>query len=371
MRACLLGVAGVGGLALLVVLLGRRLLDWRSLERRYRAVLGAATDGFLFLDAEQRVVEANAAAAAIFGLPATALVGRSLTGLFAPDSTDQVRALFAHGPAEVGLTFAARAVQPTGEQVEVELRGAPLGPDASAPLLGIITNVTERQRAIERQTALSRKVLVAHEQERACLSRELHDGLGQLLAAIRLEMGWLRKRAQVQASLDVGTFEEATQLVERAADETRRVVRGLRPPLLDDLGLAAAVQHLMTDFNSRGDLKAELSLDIPDTRAAVPDDLALCAYRLLQESLTNVLRHARAANVRVLLRAAACELELEVIDDGVGFAADSIGERECCGLDGMSERAKHVRGSVVVTSKPGAGTHVLFRAPLAKKGGVA
>jgi signal transduction histidine kinase len=224
--------------------------------------------------------------------------------------------------------------------------------------------VTERKRALERHAMLSRKVLVAQEEERARVARELHDELGQVLTAIRLEMGWFKKRLDTDAQVDMDMFHEAVKLVERAADESRRLVRGLRPPLLDDLGLEPAVRLLVDEFKDHSQVLTTMSIAF-DERVRVPREVSLCTYRILQESLTNISRHSKATRASISLRASSGRLELEVTDDGIGFNPD---RRHGCGIEGMNERANLVNGTLSIQSNPGAGTRVSFAAVLPRLG---
>lgn len=242
------------------------------------------------------------------------------------------------------------------------------------PLFGVVLSVglsllvymlqrrMEMHRAAQdRQALLSRKVLIAQEEERARVSRELHDELGQTLTAIRLEMGWLEKRISADEE-ESDVFRNTARLVEQAADDLRRICRGLRPPLLDDLGLEPAVRLLVEEFSERTGLPAELDLDLEEEEVHPRQEVALCLYRILQESLNNIGRHAQANRVRVSLKAEQEGLLLSVTDDGVGFDPSERRPDQGCGLAGMRERATLVGGTVEISSSRGEGTTVIFRA---------
>jgi two-component system sensor histidine kinase UhpB len=227
------------------------------------------------------------------------------------------------------------------------------------------SSVEERKRAMARLATLSRKVLAAQEQERERLSRELHDELGQLLTALRLEMGWLQKQITRATGEDGGMFDNTITLAESATDELRRICKGLRPPLLDDLGLEPALRQLVAEFEERADVAVDLQIRIGDEkRLRGFPEVALCAYRIVQESLTNVRRHSEARNVRVTLILTGPLLAAEVVDDGVGFEAGDLGAMRGWGLEGMRERAALVGGELAVESDGGGGTAVRFRVKL-------
>jgi two-component system sensor histidine kinase UhpB len=154
---------------------------------------------------------------------------------------------------------------------------------------------------------------------------------------------------------------ETTRLVERAATELRRVCRGLRPPVLDDLGLEPAATQLVKEFEERTGLAVHLQTRLGDDAPEVAPETALCIYRVLQESLNNVSRHARASTVQVELTRVDHCVVLKVVDDGRGFV---VGDAEHgCGLAGMRERGALVGGRLVIRSQPGAGTEVMLHVP--------
>lgn len=245
------------------------------------------------------------------------------------------------------------------------------------PLLGIFLSVglsilvlmllrrMELLRAArDQQTMLSRKVLLAQEEERARIARELHDELGQQLTALRLELGWLQRRIRQESAEDSGAYQNAVALVEQATEELRRMCRGLRPPLLDDLGLEPAVAHLLDDFKRRFDCEFDADIALDELDGSIPPALALCAYRILQESLNNIRRHAEPSHVAIEMKAKNGELTLQVSDDGKGFDTDRLGAMRGWGLQGMQERASLVDGTIEIRSSRGGGTRVIFRAPL-------
>ena len=222
-----------------------------------------------------------------------------------------------------------------------------------------------RRRALGRQAFLAQQVLVAQEEERARLARELHDELGQLLTALRLDMGWIERQLGDAPADEREAFRGSVEMVERAAAELRRICRGLRPPLLDDLGIEAAIAFLVDESERRGGPTIVRSLALAEHEGSIPHAVALSAYRVLQESLTNVCRHARARRVEVHAFVAVGYLRVEVTDDGVGFDSRLAGsEAAGIGLEGMAERARLVRGRLDIRSAPGQGTRVLFSAPL-------
>lgn len=218
----------------------------------------------------------------------------------------------------------------------------------------------QRQRLRE----VNMRALYAAEDERKRIARELHDGTAQTLAALRVRLRLARStpdRTAQQALL-----EEIAEEIGAAIEEVRRMARGLRPPALDMLGLAPAIESHARTMADAGGLRLELALD-DDGRALVPE-AELAVYRIVQEALSNVVRHAHAQAVHVTLGRTGDVVEALVRDDGRGFMIDGTltdGARGL-GLFGMQERASYLGGTVEIESTPGRGTTVRVRVPVAE-----
>lgn len=192
------------------------------------------------------------------------------------------------------------------------------------------------------------------EEERSSIARELHDELGQALTALRIDLGWLRGKCD---SLGAPVVERATAayvLVERTIDALRRISEGLRPGMLDVLGLAAAIEHHVTQFEERSGIACSLTMNREEFE--ISEKLATAIFRLVQEALTNVLRHAAASRLSVLIDDADCGIRVRIDDDGRGF--QDSGGKKTFGLLGMRERVKMLGGTLHITSLPGQGTHI-------------
>jgi hypothetical protein len=276
---------------------------------------------------------------------------------------------------------AARRVMSTNGKVEIEceiegLRGtrrrvrsfaAVLKDERGEPAgtVEIIRDVSaewrmldESRQAQQRLRDLAAALEQARESERSRLSRELHDELGQSLTVLGLDVGWLRHRLREdpEAARRLAAID---QTLAETSDTVRRIATQLRPPLLDDLGLGAAVEWQARASASRAGLA--LDLTIPDEAFPIDRGRATAVFRILQEALTNVARHAGATGVRVDLRVDADNLlTLIVADDGSGVHAQAAG----LGLLGMRERARAWNGTFEVSAVPGTGTEVRLALPL-------
>jgi PAS domain S-box-containing protein len=222
----------------------------------------------------------------------------------------------------------------------------------------ISTDITAVKKAQEQLRRLSGSIIANQETERAALSRELHDELGQVLTALRMDAVWLRDRIKM---VDANAAARALTMCE-LIDETIADVRGmafrLRPGVLDDLGLVDALENYTTDFEKRTGITCVFD---HQRILQVPDTIATAAYRITQEALTNVARHADAGHVDVQLGLDNGFLTLIVSDNGRGFNTAALGEFECLGLAGMRERAMLAGGSLEVQSRLQTGTRVEFK----------
>jgi PAS domain S-box-containing protein len=328
-------------------------------ETRYQSVFDSATDGLLVLEPGGTVLEANPAAGHMHGRSPEQMRGLPVQDLIAPTWRWKFD-VFRQQLEQLGRARLDSVDQRAdGQTLDVEVRGTRFSQDGQECLLAILTDVSDRRRALERQAALSRKVIRAQEEERARLSRELHDELGQILTALRLELGWLEKRVGEKASGELGSeLANAVALVDSATEELRRICRGLRPQLLDDLGLEPVIRQLLQEFQASADLEVELDMQLGEPETRVAPEGALCAYRILQEALTNVRRHARASRVKVQVESTESGLRVVVEDDGSGFEPESIRVGRGCGLEGMRERANLVRGKLTIESGTAAGCRV-------------
>jgi signal transduction histidine kinase len=207
--------------------------------------------------------------------------------------------------------------------------------------------------------ALTARLQAVREEERTRISRTVHDELGQLLSGLRMDLDWVKKRLDAEQASVVGKLEEAEGLLDRTVHTVQGIALELRSSTLDAFGLPGAVREEARKFEERSDVATEVTVNC---EAEPADDVKTALYRIFQELLTNVARHARASSVRVVLDDAGGHFNLMVEDDGAGFL---IGRRrpESLGILGMKERAESVGGSFFIDSKTGQGTVAVVRVP--------
>jgi signal transduction histidine kinase len=243
-------------------------------------------------------------------------------------------------------------------------------------LLGIIVAITAviRLRVLERRAdeqrfiaeeaerqmrQLSHQIVAAQEEERKKLSRELHDHVGQVLTALRMELGRIDRLRPPEERL-AHAVAECRQLVDNMVRTVRDLALGLRPSMLDDIGLQAALEWHVRDFTRRYDVPVELHVsgDLDN----LPDQYRTCVYRVIQEALTNCVRHASAGRIAVRVTGTSQNLEVAVTDNGVGL--EPRRRRAGLGLRGIEERVRDLRGTMLIQSAADRGTTVMIRLPL-------
>jgi signal transduction histidine kinase len=238
---------------------------------------------------------------------------------------------------------------------------------------GRVIDITRQKRA-EQESERSRRQLreltarldEVREEERASIARELHDELGKSLTLLTLDLAWLRGRLEktIPGEIQAPLAEKITkmeQTIKITLDTLRRILSSLRPPLLDELGLKDAIEFEMQEFSRRMGIRFDL-------RAApvivASDRIRTAVFRIFQEILTNVARHARASRVKVALSKVDSVMVLVVEDNGCGLSEESLARSRGFGILGIQERARGIGGEVEFNGRPGSGTKVILRVPL-------
>ncbi len=206
------------------------------------------------------------------------------------------------------------------------------------------------EQAEIRLRQLSQQLVSSQEQERKALSRELHDEIGQLLTALRMELGNLERARSAPASEVDPHLEQAKKLAESTLRTTRDIAMGLRPAMLDVLGLGPALEWQAREFSRR--YNTPIQLEVDGDLKHLPDQHRTYLYRIVQEGLTNCARHAQAKNIRVKLQETGGQVAVAIEDDGVGFQRED-GVAYGLGLLGITERVRELCGQVTIDSAPG------------------
>jgi len=258
-----------------------------------------------------------------------------------------------------------------GSEFPVEIVVAPVVlPDGKASI-GFLMDITERkrtqeerQRSLEQLRALTGRLQNIREEERKRVAREIHDQLGQALTAIKLDLSSLVSELPAELKPLAKRSSPILKLVDETIQSVRRISTELRPGMLDDLGLVATVEWAGEDFEARTGTKCRF--DLPREDLAVDPEHATAIFRIFQETLTNVARHAGASEVEVRLARENGDLTLEVHDNGRGIPEEKLASGESLGILGMRERAMLLGGEIVISGSSGNGTTVRVRIPEAR-----
>jgi PAS domain S-box-containing protein len=382
--ATIIGLLALLYLALLLIVRhGQRIIDKQDFERkqahealqaseeRYRTILQTAMDGFWLVDMQGRLIEINEAYCQMSGYSAQELLSMGVADLEAKESVNDTAAhmkkIMGHGNDR----FESRHRRKDGSVFDVEI-SVQYRPIHGGWLVAFIQNITERKQA-ERELRRSQQELrelskAAHdalEAERRRTARELHDELGQSLTALKMDLESMRAELPSHPELE-RRAQDMHALLDGTIAATRRIAADLRPLMLDDLGLAAALDWLTHSFSQRTGIATDLIID--DAVAQIGEPVASALYRITQESLTNVAKYAEATTAEIRLERAGDWVQLAVRDNGRGIDAADHGKRGAFGLLGIRERVTLLGGEVAITGQPGRGSQVRVRIPLAAVG---
>jgi signal transduction histidine kinase len=222
----------------------------------------------------------------------------------------------------------------------------------------------ELRSSREQLRNLSAYLQSAREKERMYIAREIHDELGQTLTALKMDVFWLHKKLSGAQKTMLEKTNSMSALIDSAVKAVRRISRELRPGLLDDLGLTAAIEWQVGEFQQRTGIRCELVLE-PD-EIIVEQDISTAVYRIFQETLTNIARHSYATMVKIFLEMKPREILLQIKDNGRGVSQDKIESATSFGLIGIRERVRLLQGELII-SGPSGDSWVTIRLPCASR----
>jgi two-component system, NarL family, sensor histidine kinase UhpB len=357
----------------------------RESRAKLEAALSSMTDSVIITDAEGLFVEFNDAFATLYRFKDKAECTRSFSEFsnifevtaangerISQEMYPMWRALRGESATNVEFNYRRRD---SGETWVGSLSFSPIRGEDGVITGSVISarDITDQKRteealrqsekiALQREQfqALAESQRSAREEERTRVSRDLHDQIGQILTAIKLDLMWINRRLPTESSAIRDRLRSTVGLINDGVRSVRRICSGLRPGVLDDLGLAAAIEWQANEFAARTGIGCKVS--VPAIELALNGDQATEFFRIFQECLTNVMRHAEAETVSVSLHEENGDLVLIVGDDGKGFReSDASGS---LGFLGMRERAQVCGGNIQIASSPGNGTTVTLRVPM-------
>ncbi len=346
-------------------------------EARLRSILDSAMDAIITVDESQHIVLFNAAAETVFGCPRDQAIGAPLAWFiperFRRDHAAHLRHFGETGTSSrrMGAQRIVTGLRRNGEEFPIDASISHVSQNGEKFYTVILRDVTERVRAEEalhRSKEELRELASAansvREQEKSRIARELHDELAQALTALKMDVSWVRERLPAEQVSIAEKLSAMQQMLDSTVAATRRISADLRPLMLDDLGLMPAAEWLVQNFRQRTGIACELALGVPELELRDPH--ATAVFRILQESLTNIARHAQASLVEVTLDVEDRAVVLTVHDNGRGFVPEESRKPNSFGLMGLRERAYLLGGEVRIDSGRGRGTTVEVRIPLAQ-----
>ncbi len=343
----------------------------RETNETLQSLIKASPLAIIILDSSGNVKLWNPAAENIFGWSEQEVLGKPHP-IIPEDKQDEFHAYL--NTTLKGKTFCGDEIirqKKDGLLIDLSLSTAVLR-DAGGKaigILGIIADITERKRE-EKELKNSREQLrnlYAHlqsvgEEKRVQLAREIHDELGQVLTALKMEFGSLIDELSTEQKGLVQYTESLYQLIDKALDSVQRICTELRPAMLDDLGLSAAIEWQAKEFEKWSDIKCEIIFEPEEI--ILDKEYSITLFRIFQEVLTNVARHAQATKVKIGLKEKQDKVILSIKDNGIGITKEKISNHKSLGLTGIRERINHLGGSFMIRGIQGKGTTITVSIPI-------
>ncbi len=335
----------------------------RDPSRLWEAVQRASGDYLVVVDRSYRVQLANRVDR---GFTPEQLIGRSVLDFTSDDSTKPLKTAIDHVFREgTNCSLQTRVQTPEGEVREFSVQLGPVACDDGVAGVIIcsedITALKESERNLERERGVLRRLIAIQEKERQLVSYEIHDGLAQYIAGAIMH---LEAHLHAQEGHESRELVDGVRLLRAAAEESRRLIGGLRPPALDELGIIEAIESLVAD--ARIEIpEVTFTHRLPDRR--LPNPLETTIFRLVQESLNNVRRHAQAGSAEVVVELAPRGVHVRISDDGRGFDPAKVSE-DRFGLEGIRQRCRLVGVEPRIETAPGKGTVIDVVLPMDGRG---
>jgi PAS domain S-box-containing protein len=339
------------------------------LAARLAGMLDSAMDAIITVDERHKIVLYNRAAEKIFGWPSAQALGQPLSSLlpvrFRGGHDAHMERFAATGVTsrKMGDGTVIYGLRASGEEFPMDASISQLDSADGRLLTVILRDVTERVKAQEERSAFATAANAIREEEKTRVARELHDELAQSLTALKMDANWIRDHLDGDPREARVKLEQMLVLLDGAVASTRRIAADLRPLLLDDLGLGPAIEWLAGTFTQRHGVPCRLAVD---SELELEEPYATAVFRIVQESLANVAKHAGASEASVEIERVGDEIVLAVRDDGRGFDLDAPRSVASLGLLGLRERTQLLNGRIAISSAPGAGTQVEVWIPVAR-----
>ena len=336
-----------------------------EIRLRYAAIVESSDDAIIAKTLDGVISAWNAAAERMFGYTEHEAIGQPITMIIPPDLHEEERDILRRLRAGERVDhYETVRVTKAGERIDVSLTISPLR-DAAGRIIGcskIARDITKAKQAEEALSTVSQKLIEAHEEERARIARELHDDISQQLALVSIRLDYLRQRPLASAADLNQEIGDVYQQIGNLASDIQALSHDLHPPKLELMGLEGAVAGFCEELSNRHGVTIDVHCENIPT--ALPPEISLCLYRVLQEALQNVVKHSVSRHAHVSLNGQINTISLTVKDSGAGFDPHEAMRGSGLGLTSMKERLKVLGGQLSIHSQRGRGTMIHAVAPL-------
>jgi PAS domain S-box-containing protein len=347
--------------------------ELRLSEQKYRLLFnGNPLPMWMLSKTDYSIIDVNNAAIRHYGYTKDEFLQMSIKDMRPPEDVPLFMEKFAER-ADMDNQGIWRHKKRDGTVIYVEIIGQDIMYQGQLIRLALAIDVTEKlaaeeklKRSYQEIRALTTHLQHIREEERTHIAREIHDELGQQLTVLKMDISWLNKKLATSDEQIKEKLQDMLMLLDITVQSVRRISSELRPSLLDNLGLMAAMEWHLNEFAKRSDIKAEFFGE--EKEVMLPEAKKTGLFRIFQESLTNVARYAHATTVSASLKLNGPRLILTICDDGQGFDVAAIGNKKTLGLLGMRERAVMIGGEFVINSYPGKGTTIIVKLPFNQNG---
>ena len=338
----------------------------RQSHDELRAIYEGMVDGLLVADVEtQRFVRTNPAICKMLGYSEEELLALSVMDIHPAEDLPRVLEAFqANAEGHLWVAENVPVLRRDGTVFHVDVATSRLSYGGRPCLLGLFRDITERKRAeeaLQREHRTLEHMLQSSDHERQLIAYEIHDGLAQYLTGAIMQFQTYDHLKDQQPEEGAKAYDGGMTMLRQSHSEARRLISGVRPPILDESGVVAAVAHLVYDFRTHKGATVEFRSKVEFDRLVPILENAI--YRIAQEGLTNAWKHSKSKRVSVGLMQHGEDVRIEIQDWGIGFDPKSVGEG-CFGLEGIRERARLLGGRSVIESTPGEGTRIVVDLPI-------
>jgi len=336
---------------------------------RLAAIVESSDDAIIGKDINGIITDWNNAAERLFGYSAGEVIGKPISLLMPPDRVGdfaEIMGKIKHG--ERVDHYETERQKKDGTRIEVSLTISPII-DTEGRIVGASTisrDITERKLAEQALSKVGGRLIEAHEEERSRIARDLHDDIGQRLALLVSDLDGLEKDLPDSAVEVRNRIHEQLKRAHEIAADVQVISHRLHSSKLRLLGIVAAAKSFCKEFSEQH--KVEIDFTQTDFPPAVPEEISLCLFRIMQEALQNAVKHSGVQHFQVELRGASDEIHLTVRDAGVGFDREATKNNQGLGLISMQERVNLLKGTFSIESRPERGTTIHARLPLSTRG---